>query len=165
MRFACVALLTVLLTGTVDAAESLDPVLYAEIQRLAATLTDGFAMLDQADSYPGAKGTRLADHSIVVMAFSGWGGGNGSVQFMALFRHNDASFQFPDGNRARPYQLLGVVQIGDDSDRWFKTVEVRGDRVLLSGRRWAKGDAHCCPSLDARAAYRISERGINEATR
>jgi hypothetical protein len=37
--------------------------------------------------------------------------------------------------------------------------------VILTGASWAKSDAHRGPSLDARAVYRISERGLNEVTR
>jgi len=51
VRLARVAVLLVAIGVPVDAAEPLDPVLYSEIQRLAAMLTDGFATLDQADAY------------------------------------------------------------------------------------------------------------------
>jgi len=167
VRVARIATLIVVLGVTVNASDAVEPdrFLFSEIEGLAARLTDGFATLDRADTYAGPKRTVLEGHFIVMLAMTSWGGGNGSVQFMAVFRHNDASVRFPDGQRARRYQLLGLVQVGTDSDRWFKSVELRQDRVILTGASWAKGDAHCCPSLDARAVYRFSERGINEVTR
>jgi len=67
------------------------------------------------------------------------------------------------GRRKR--QLIGLVQVGNDFDRWFKHVELRQDRAILSGGRWTKSDAHCCPSAEARAVYRISKHGLNEVTR
>ena len=161
---ALVLLLNALL-GTSVAAEPLDKLLQAEIESLAAKLTDGFATFDHADAHWGAKDTPLADRVVVLFGLTSWGGGNGSRQFMAVVQRNDESIEFPDGRRTRPYQLMGLVQVGGDFDRWFKTVELRQDRVMLSGRRWTKGDAHCCPSGDARTVYRVTERGLNEVTR
>jgi hypothetical protein len=159
------ALLIAFVSVTANAAEPPDRLLQAEIESLAAKLTDGVATLDHADTYFGAKGTPQSDEVVVLFAMTSWAGGNGSRQFMAVLGRDDASNQVPNGRRARRYQLLGLVAVGSDSDRWFKHVELRGDRVMLSGGRWLKGDAHCCPSGDARAVYQISERGLNEVTR
>jgi hypothetical protein len=164
-RGMTMVVLNALLSVTAASAEPLDRLLRAEIESLSARLTDGFATFDHADAHYAARSTPLANHVVVLFGLTSWGGGNGSRQFMAVVRRNDESIEFPDGRRARPYQLMGVVQIGSDFDRWFKTVELRKDRVVRSGRRWTNRDAHCCPSLDVHAAYQISERGLNEVTR
>jgi len=164
VRLARVAVLLVAIGVPVDAAEPLDPVLYSEIQRLAAMLTDGFATLDQADAYRFGPKAALSDHVVVMLAMTSWGGGNGSRQFMAVFRHNESSDPFPGGRQARPYQFVGLVQVGSGFDRWFEKVELRQNLVVLTGRRWARSDAHCCPSLPARAVYRVSEHGLNQDT-
>ncbi len=160
-----VALLNALL-GTTLAAEPLDELLQAEIDSLAAKLTDGVAYLGAApEAHWGEEKTPLANHVVVLFVLTSWAGGNGSRQFMAVMEHNDEPIEFPNGRRFRPYRLVGVVQVGRDFDRAFKTVELRQDRVILGGHRWLKGDAHCCPSGETRAVYRVTERGVNEVPR
>lgn len=165
MRTVVVAALLGVASIAAQAPEPPDRALQAEIESLAAKLTDGIATLDHADTYFGAKGTPQSDDVVVLFAMTSWAGGNGGRQFMAVLSRNDPSNQVPNGPRTRSYQLLGLVPVGSDGDRWFKHVELRADRVILTGGRWMPHDAHCCPSGKARAVYRISERGLNEITR
>jgi hypothetical protein len=125
-------------------------------------LSDGHAQFDGADAtYGPARDTPFAGRVVVLLGLGGWGGGNGSRQFLAVMER----LVYATRARARTspaYRLVGVVQVGADYDRWFKIVELQGDRVVLRGRGWTKNDAHCCPSLDTSAVYRVTERGINE---
>jgi hypothetical protein len=147
------------------AAQPLDALLRAEVEGLAAMLSDGFARFDHADAQYGLNDTPFAERVVVLFSLTSWGGGNGSRQFLAVMERNDASVEFPDGRRARHYQLIGVIQVGDDFERWFKSFSLQGDRVVLKGRRWTKGDAHCCPSLDTDSSYRVTSHGLSEVTR
>ena len=135
------------------AAQTIEPELLNEVRELSARLSDGIATFDSAE----AKGsdTRV----FVVFGMTSWGGGNGSRQFLAVFERQDGTL---NGQPLKPYRLEAVVQIGSGFDRWFSTFEVRDDRAELYGRRWAPKDAHCCPTLDERATYRFSDRGLGE---
>lgn len=140
-------------------ADPPDPALLAELHGLSRSLSDGFAVFDSADAKQGPSGKVF-----VLFALTSWGGGNGGKQFLAVFQSNDAA-RLPDG-RLRPlYSLETVVPIGRDFDRWFKQLELKGDRILLRGRRWARRDAHCCPSLELTTAYRLTTRGLIETTK
>ena len=113
----------------------------------------------------GAANTPLAGHVVVLFSLASWGGGNGSRQFLASLERYDSDIRFPDGRGPQPYSLVALVQTGQDFDRYFKEMQLAGDRITLKGGLWAKGDAHCCPTLTTTTTYRFSSRGLNEMNR
>jgi hypothetical protein len=144
-------------------AGPLDPELERVVETLALQFSDGIATFIGGEAEQGEKGTLLEGKIVVLFGLTSWGGGNSSRQFLAVFERHDELFEGPNGRRIKPYQLLAVVQVGDDFYRWFKTIELRQDLMILRGRSWLKADPHCCPSEDTAATYRLSQRGLVES--
>ena len=167
MREAIVAwLISVVVVTPID-AQGIDSALRKDLDTVATMVSDGYGRYEGPDSVQrGAANTPFADQTVVLFSLKNSGGGNGwARQFLVVLRRNDASIRFPDGRSPRAYSLLALVQTGDDFDRFFRQIELRGDRIVLKGRRWAKDDAHCCPSLEATTTYRLSAHGLNEVQR
>ena len=147
-------------------AQSVDPALQKDVRALTALITDGFAKFNGVEVVRrGAANTSLAGHVVVLFSLTNWGGGNGTRQFLAVMEHNGADIRFPDGRAARRYALLALAEAGRDFDRYFRTMEIKGDGIVLTGRRWAKEDAHCCPAIEASTSYRFGPYGLTEVTR
>jgi hypothetical protein len=146
-------------------AAPLDPELQSVVERLAERFSDGVAIFIGGDAAYGQERTPFESHVVVLFGLTSWGGGNGSRQFLAVFERHVLSPEFPNGRRFQPYQLLAVVPVGDDADRWFKSIELEQDLIVLVGGRWLKDDAHCCPSAVARTVYRLESRGLLEQPR
>jgi hypothetical protein len=146
--------------------QTVDRALQKDVEALTALITDGFATFNGVEVVRrGTANTSLADDVVVLFSLTNWGGGNGTRQFLAVMEHHDADIRFLDGRAARRYSLLALVQAGADFDRYFRKMELRGDRIVLTGRRWAKEDAHCCPSIEASTSYRFGPYGLTEVAR
>jgi hypothetical protein len=138
-----------------------------ELETIAALVSDGYGRYEGPESVVrGAAQTPFADRTVVLFSLKEAGGGNGwARQFLAVLQRNAPDMRFPNGRAPRAYSLVALVQTGDDFDRFFKQIELRRDRIVLKGAGWAKDDAHCCPSLEATATYRLSAHGLNEVQR
>jgi hypothetical protein len=163
MRRVTAVVLLISIRAVPAIAQSADPVLLKRLEAVAASVTDGYAKYEGPSVVKqGRASTPLAGHVVALFSLSSWGGGNGSRQFLAVLQRNNSDIRFPDGRRPPPYSLLALVQTGEDFDRFFKDVQLTGDRITLTGGRWAKNDAHCCPSGTTTATYRFSAHGLNE---
>ena len=166
MRVAVAVLLFVSMWALPAKAQSVDPVLLKRLTAIAAFVTDGYAKyIGPSIVKRGAANTPFAGHVVVLFSLANWGGGNGSRQFLAILERYDSDIRFPDGRGPQPYSLVALVQTGQDFDRYFKEMQLAGDRITLKGGLWAKGDAHCCPTLTTTTTYRFSSRGLNEMNR
>lgn len=148
-------------------AQTIDSALRKQLATLATMVSEGYGRYEGPDSVKrGAANTPFAGQIVALFSLKDSSGGNGwARQFLVVLQRNDANIRFPDGRSPRPYSLLALVQTGDDFDRFFTQIELRGDRIVLKGGRWAKDDAHCCPSLEATTTYRLSAHGLNEVPR
>jgi hypothetical protein len=163
---AAVFLLAAIISAPRAEAQSPDPALLKRLQAIAAFVTDGHAKYEAPSIIKrGQAGTPLAGHVVALFSLSGWGGGNGSRQFLAVLERHDTEVRVPEGRGSQSYSLLALVQTGHDFDRFFQEMQLSGDRITLTGGLWAKKDAHCCPSLIATATYRFSSHGLNEVNR
>lgn len=163
---AAAVFLAAIISASPAEGQSQDTALLKRLETIAAFVTDGNAKYQGPSIVKrGQPGTPLAGHIVALFSLSGWGGGNGSRQFLAVLEQHDSAIRLPDGRERQPYSLLALVQTGDDFDRYFKEMQVSGDRITLKGGLWAKKDAHCCPSLIATATYRFSSHGLNEVNR
>ena len=167
MREVATVLLVASIISTLPAdAQSPDPALLTRLEAIAAFVTDGYATYQGASHVErGPRGTPLANHVVALFSLSGWGGGNGSRQFLAVLERQDPEVRFPDGRAPQSYSLRAFAQIGDDFDRYFKEMQLSGDRIRLKGGLWARNDAHCCPSRNVTATYRFSSHGLDEVSR
>ncbi len=162
---AAVLLLAFIISASQADAQSQDPALLKRLEAVAASVTDGYAKYDGPSIVKrGQTGTPLAAHVVVLFSLSGWGGGNGSRQFLAVLEQHDAEVRAPGNRVPQAYSLRALVQTGDDSDRYFKEMQVSRDRITLTGGFWVKKDAHCCPSRIATATYRFSSHGLDEVS-
>lgn len=142
---------------------TLDPALEAQIRRLAEFMSDGPATYT-GTSVVAEKGT-ISNQLAALFTMSNWGGGNGSRQYLVIFSVNDKEiWQFlTKGHRPfQPYTLDAIVPVGDSSWRYFESAKFEANTIILNGARWVKGDAHCCPSGQARADYVLDQRGLIE---
>jgi hypothetical protein len=158
-----VALWLVLSPGRGAAAE-LPGAVDAAIARIAPLLSDGHARYEGgAIAAACDSAASPAADMAVLFGLTGWGGGNGSRQFLAILTPLDTDGALR-GSETRPYALVGVIPVGADFDRWFDTMEAVPHRVVLHGKRWGAKDAHCCPSRTVRTVYEITPHGIDEVS-
>ena len=151
MRYAFVTVLLLALTtggaSTQSPAQSVDAALKAEVEAVAARLTDGYARFEGVTQVTrGAENTPLAGRVVVLFGMTAWGGGNGLRQFLAVLDHHDS---IPAGGPARPYSLFAMTTVGRDFDRLRTLVSDVMEGRSKQGRR---------PHLwDGKAAERICE--------
>jgi hypothetical protein len=146
------------------AADELEPKLEAAVTTLSMQLSDGIATYIGGQAAYGATGSPFEGQVAVLFGLTSWGGGNGSIQFLAVYTRLDESISI-SGRRFQPFQLLAVAQVGEDFERWFKAIRLERDRIVVEGGRWLKSDAHCCPTGTARAVYRLGRGGLDESAR
>lgn len=157
---ACIAI--VLYCEDIAAADNL--LLESEIVRLAEQMSDGFSEYVEGSittlecDPPACK----RDSVLVLFSVEGEGGGNGYKQYLAVFSKNEQLYDVPARYRFRPYKLNAFLQVGQDYERWFGTLEIKQKLVVLSGARWTAKDAHCCPSGKSTTRYRLGEYEIRE---
>ena len=163
LKVTAAVLLAAVCTTPAD-GQTIDAALRKQLETLATMVSEGYGRYEGPDAVKrGATNTPFADRTVALFSLKDSGGGNGwARQFLVVLQRNDPGIRFPDGRAPRAYSLLALVQTGDDFDRFFRQIELRGERIVLKGARWAKDDAHCCPTLEATTTYRLDAHGLNE---
>jgi len=155
MKASCALLMALAFAGPAPAMDKAQ--VFAEVEKLAQLLSDGAAETDES-SLILAEGP--GPYLFAVFFEGGFDGGNGGLQYLAVFKQNVQSTD-EVSYRVRPLQLVALTKVGEDYDRIFESIEVKGDRVMLAGKRW-HDDAHCCPSQAVAATFRFDGNSIVE---
>jgi len=145
-------------------ASSLRPLITERVVSLTSLMSDGIASLhEESLVFVESSLTEYGEtHKVVSVIFniSDWGGGNGSRQYLAIFKHNDEASTF-EPYKANTLQLLSVVKVGARSERWFNAIEQKQMHIYLRGLAW-QDDALCCPSQPIEVVYVYENHGFTE---
>ena len=161
-----VALMLATWPSGVAGADVLEPKLEAAVTSLSMQLSDGVATYIGGLAAYGAAGSPFDGQVVVLFGLTSWAGGNGSRQFIAVYARLDESVPI-DGRHFQPFQLVAVAPVGGEVkfERWFKSMRLERDGIVVEGGRWLKADSHCCPSATANAVYRLGRSGLSESPR
>jgi hypothetical protein len=161
---ALMLLLCLFASTRVAYASAPDPATAAEVKALAGLISDGVAepYLDATVTRRLAATKRHGDGILVLFTMESFQGGNDSLQFMAFFAINAPGDGGSPDKPLHHYSLMWLVQVGEDGDRFFDTIEAQGDRITLKGHVWTRDDPHCCPSGAARATFAFGRYLVSE---
>jgi hypothetical protein len=165
MPLAVLLLLTIIPVGVLHAAAP-DPKVVAELKNLSHLLSDGIAELYKDKDTVVTEHLKATEHHddgiLALFTMESYQGGNNSYQFMAFYKVNDPKESPHSGKPFHKYSLMSLTQVGEGGDRFFDSIEVQGDTVVLKGQSWTDKDPSCCPTGKVQASFSFGPYGISE---
>lgn len=152
-----------------NADDKLPAQLEARVDALSTLLKDSYATEFSRDVH-WFTNKHLGNVAIVVLTLEGFGGGNGSSQYLAVF--NDSAALDAETGDLPYYILIDFIQAGSKGWRYIDSHNISvsynsADRELVivtPFSSYVPDDPLCCPSKKGSSTYRLDIQSVKRLT-